>query len=97
MERTRATWTDERLDDLSQRVDHGLNRVDEELRSLRSDLGGRISSLESRVDSRFDAQEVRTDSRFESVEKRLDALQRTMIVLGGGIVATLISVLATRA
>ena len=34
MERARATWTDERLDDLSRRMDAGFNRVDEDLRNL---------------------------------------------------------------
>jgi hypothetical protein len=34
MERARATWTDERLDDLSRRMDNGFNRVDEDLRDL---------------------------------------------------------------
>jgi hypothetical protein len=36
MERARATWTDERLDDLARRMDEGFNRVDAELRSLRA-------------------------------------------------------------
>jgi hypothetical protein len=72
MEHARATWTDERLDDLAHRVDDGFNRVDEDLRSLRTELSGRI-----------------------------DALQRTMIQVGGGmtvaIFATLVSVVLTRA
>jgi hypothetical protein len=45
MERTRATWTDERLDALARRVDSGFNRVDEDLRSLRTELGARIDAL----------------------------------------------------
>jgi hypothetical protein len=79
MERARATWTDERLDDLARRVDDGFNRVDEDLRSLRTELSGRIGGLEGRI----------------------DALQRTMIQVGGGmtvaILATLVSVVLTRA
>ena len=31
----RVTWTDERLDDLSRRMDAGFARVDSELRDLR--------------------------------------------------------------
>jgi hypothetical protein len=38
MERARATWTDERLDDLARRMDEGFNRVDAELRSLRAEV-----------------------------------------------------------
>ena len=62
MERTRATWTDERLDDLARRVDSGFNRVDEDLRSLRTELGTRI-----------------------------DALQRTMLQVGGATIATVLA------
>jgi hypothetical protein len=83
MERARATWTDERLDDLSRRMDQGFARVDEDLRSLRSDLGGRI------------------DAQGAELSGRIDALQRTMLQIGGGIVAanlvTIVSLLVTRA
>jgi hypothetical protein len=51
MERARATWTDERLDDLARRVEDGFNRVDEDLRSLRTDLSGRIDGLSGRIDA----------------------------------------------
>jgi hypothetical protein len=37
MERT--MWTDERLDDLAHRVDAGFDRVDNDIRELRSDIG----------------------------------------------------------
>jgi hypothetical protein len=90
MERTRATWTDERLDDLSDRVSDGFNRVDR-----------RFASLEARIDGRFESLEARVDARFESLERRIDGLQRLMIQFGGAtmvaILATLLSVLATRA
>jgi hypothetical protein len=36
MERT--MWTDERLDDLSQRMDAGFERVDRDIREVRTDL-----------------------------------------------------------
>jgi hypothetical protein len=35
----RAMWTDERLDDLSHRVDAGFERVDNDIRELRADIG----------------------------------------------------------
>ena len=40
MERAHATWTDERLDDLSRRVDDGFNRVDADLREIRTEMSG---------------------------------------------------------
>jgi hypothetical protein len=55
-----------------------FNRVGEDMRLLRSDLGGRIDRLDGRI----------------------DALQRTMIQVGGGtiaaILATLITLIATQ-
>jgi len=90
MEPTRATWTDERLDDLSKRVDDGFSRVDEDLRALRGEVHSRTDELSRRID----ALDVKLSGR-------IDALQRTMVQFGGGltlaVLATLVSVLATRA
>jgi hypothetical protein len=58
VERARATWTDERLDDLVRRVDDGFNRLDADLRAMSS---------------------------------RIDALQRTMIQVAGGMMATFVA------
>jgi tetrahydromethanopterin S-methyltransferase subunit G len=46
METMRATWTDERLDDLSRRVDTGFNRVDTRL----DKLDARLDNLDARLD-----------------------------------------------
>jgi hypothetical protein len=79
MERARATWTDERLDDLSHRVEDGFNRVDGDLRQLRTDI----------------------NARFDAMNARFDALQRLILQASGGMIiavlATLVSVIATRA
>jgi len=43
MERARATWTDERLDDLARHIDSGFHRLDADIRELRTliiQLGG---------------------------------------------------------
>jgi hypothetical protein len=90
MERARATWTDERLDDLSSRVEDGFARIDQDLRELRT----RIDAHSSEMGARIDAQGT-------ELSRRIDALQRTMVQFGGGmtlaILATLVSVIATRA
>jgi hypothetical protein len=62
METMRSTWTDERLDDLSHRMDLGFARV---------------------------------DSRLDKLDARFDALQRTLIGIGGMIVASLVGLIAT--
>ena len=45
----RVAWTDERLDDLARRVDAGFDRIDREIRDLRTTMnrvgGGLIVGL----------------------------------------------------
>jgi hypothetical protein len=47
----RGAWTDERLDDLSRRVDAGFQRLDARIDDLGSTLGGRIDALGTRIDA----------------------------------------------
>ncbi len=75
VERARATWTDQRLDDMARRMDDGFNRVDADIRALR----GEMNSLRGEMGVRFEA----SDARF-------DAFQRTMLQLGGGMMVTFV-------
>ena len=83
MERARATWTDERLDDLSRRVDDGFNRLGEDLRQQRTE-----------TNARFDALEARLGSRIDGLQRTMIQMGGGTIV---AVLATLASVLATRA
>jgi hypothetical protein len=85
----REAWTDERLDDLNDRVadmgrrmDEGFNRVHEDIRSLRTGVDTKIESLRTDMDTKF------------------MALHRLILQVGGGMIATLIvgilSVVATQ-
>lgn len=47
----RMAWSDARLDDLARRMDAGFERVDADLRELRSEVG----SLRGRMDEGFEA------------------------------------------
>lgn len=47
----RVAWTDERLDDLSARVDVGFDRVDRDIRDLRSEMQGGFADLRSEIDA----------------------------------------------
>ena len=67
----RPHWSDERLDDLSKRVDQGFRRSDEEFKELRREM----------------------HAGFADVNARLDRLQQTMIVIGAGLIGTLIAAL----
>jgi hypothetical protein len=39
MEAMRQSWTDDRLDDLTHRMDDGFNRIDADMRAVRTEIG----------------------------------------------------------
>jgi hypothetical protein len=45
MEMQRATWTDERLDDLAESMRRGFDRVDRDIRELRVDMTSQMEAL----------------------------------------------------
>lgn len=92
MEGARATWTDERLDDLSRGVESGFARVDGDLRTLRSDMNSRFDHLEMRLDGRFGSLERRADGIETRLERRFDQLQSRIYFFGSGL---LVAVLAS--
>jgi hypothetical protein len=79
---------------MSRTVERGFERIDNDLRVLRTDLGARIDAQGAELSSRIDAQGAELGAR-------IDALQRAMIQMGSamtlGILATLVSVVLTRA
>lgn len=42
----RESWTDERMDDLSHRVDQGFARVDADIRELRREMNTRFDAMQ---------------------------------------------------
>ena len=84
MESMRESWTDERLDDLNDKVERGFARIDERFE--------RIDDRFDRIDDRFD----RIDDRFERVGESFAALHRLMIQFCGLLVAALIGLIATQ-
>lgn len=81
----RDSWTDERMDDFSHRMDQGFGRVDADIRELRADMARGFN----RVDSELGGLRVEMNARF-------DAMQRTLFLAAAGIVAALIGVIATQ-
>lgn len=77
MQTMREAWTDERLDDLSHRMDRGFDRVDRDIRDLRGDMRG----LRDEMDKRF----TRLEAKFDSMQRLTLAAYLTAIV---GLVAT---------
>jgi hypothetical protein len=83
MEAMREAWTDDRPDDLANRMDRGFDRVDTEIRELRAEtksefalLGGEVNRRFDKVDERFDE----VDVRFEHLDSRLDSIQHAIVM-----------------
>jgi hypothetical protein len=47
MEAVRDKWTDERLDDMNQRMGEGFDRLDKDIREVRSELVGMNERFEA--------------------------------------------------
>ncbi len=76
----REKWTDERLDDLSVKVDRGFD-------DLKAEMREGFERIEARFGERFDD----VDRRFEQVDKRMERLEDAYFALNrnlwaGGIV-----------
>ena len=68
MEPMRESWTDERLDDGFDRVDADLRAVRTGLSTFRVDTNERFDRLEGRIDKRFDE----VDKRFDKIDERFE-------------------------
>jgi hypothetical protein len=76
----REAWTDERLDDLSARMDKGFDEVKGEV----SEVKAEVHELRKEM-----------NSRFISMDARFDALQRTMVLGVVGMSASIVGALLT--
>ena len=55
MQLMRETWTDERLDDLNERVADGFRRMDARFDSTQAETNSRFNSMQADVNARFDS------------------------------------------
>ncbi len=51
----------------------------------------RLDDFAAHTDQRFDSLERRMEDGFKALNSRFDALNRTLLQIGGGIIATLIA------
>lgn len=79
----RESWTDERLDDFAKHVDHRFDAVDRRF--------GEVDRRFDAVDQRFDRVEAELSGLRSDVNGRFDALQRTLLQIGGGVIAALVA------
>jgi hypothetical protein len=47
----RVAWSDERLDDLSSRMDIGFDRVDRDIRDLRGEMNAGFADMRGEIDA----------------------------------------------
>jgi len=72
MQTMRENWTDERLDDLNERVSDGFQRVEGQVRDLRGEMNARFDKFAGEVNARFDKFAGEVDARFDKVDKRFE-------------------------
>lgn len=100
MEAMRESWTDARLDDFAKHTDQRFDEVDrrfDEVDHRFDKVDMRFEAVDRRfeeVDRRFDSVERRMENGFAEINVRFDALQRTLLQLGGGLLAALVVLLA---
>ncbi|HEX5609320.1 MAG TPA: hypothetical protein VFX45_04410 [Solirubrobacterales bacterium] len=107
----RETWTDERLDDLANRVDEGFRESRADLRQFRQEVRSDIGSLRTGMDRRFseakaevdarldkvDARFDRIDARFESLDAKFDAkFDSLQRMMIGGLITLVVTMVLTR-
>jgi hypothetical protein len=114
MDAMRESWTDARMDDLNleveelgRRMENGFNRLDADLRELRSETKDEFSTVRHEMKDEFRTvrsemkDEFRTvrsemNGRFEGLEERLAAMHRLMIQFCGLALTALIGFIATQ-
>ncbi len=80
----RERWTDERLDDLSVKVDRGFADLKTEMKEGFERMEARFGERFDDVDRRFEQVDKRfeqVDKRFEQVDKRLGRLEEAQFEL----------------
>jgi uncharacterized coiled-coil DUF342 family protein len=71
MESMRATWTDERLDDLIQHMDDGFERVDNGARELRREMRQEFASVRAEMKGEFASVRAEMKEEFASVRSEM--------------------------
>lgn len=108
----REAWTDERLDDLSTRMDEGFRELRAETGALRAEMGelraevgqvrealGELRAEIKGLEKKFDAKFGAVDAKFSAVDKRFDDVMRTMQIgfgLIGAVLVALVGMVATQ-
>lgn len=96
MEAMRASWTDDRMDDLNGKVDALHLEMRSEFKAVRGEMKDEFAAVRAEMQDGFDKVDKRfdkVDRRFETIDGRLYAMQRLMIQFCGVALAALLGVL----
>ena len=95
-----GAWTDERLDDLANRMDQGFERLEARFDAHGKRLEARIDAEARRLEARIDAEARRLDARIdrlgEGLSARIDALQRTTLTMMASILIGFAALIVTQ-
>lgn len=95
----RMNWTDGRLQERFDSIDHRFDSVDRQFDAVDKrfeSLERRFESLERRMDDGFERVDADIGGLHSEMTQRFDALQRTLLQLGGGVIVALIGLIATQ-
>ena len=90
MEAMREAWTDERLDDLTERMEKDFRRVDERFDQVDRRFDKTEEQAERRfkeIDQRLERVEIRVEQGFGRMDTRFDSLHQGMFLVAGGLVS----------
>jgi hypothetical protein len=93
MEAMRDAWTDERLDDMSKRMDRDFDCVHGDIEGLRAEV--RAQGAELRAEMKAQGAELRTElnERFGEMNARFDSMQRMTLA---AYVSAVVGIVATQ-
>jgi hypothetical protein len=87
----REAWTDERLDDLNERVGELGRRMDEGFNRVHEDIRGLDAKLDAKIDAKIGGLRLETRAEFAAVRAEIASLHRLMIQMTGGVIFTIVA------
>jgi predicted nucleic acid-binding Zn-ribbon protein len=92
MEAMRESWTDDRMDDLSGKVDGLGLELRTKFKAVRSEMREEFAAVRGEMKAGFD----KVDERFQRMDRRLLEIYRMMFGFCGLMLAALIGLLVTQ-
>jgi uncharacterized sporulation protein YeaH/YhbH (DUF444 family) len=88
-EGTVESWNDERMDELSRRVDSGFRQTHEEVREGFAEISRKLDRIPTReeIDHRFEG----TEGRINRVNNRLEHMVWALFAIGGGLLGNVLA------